>query len=305
MEAESNDCFPSRTFQLLQWISNYSLIGFSLLSFTLFLPTICFEFIDYNIEGASTSRTFDVQVTCVVIALPFLIDALLDKIFGENAYILYRLLLMSIIVVSYAVPLMFRGQESERTIALICSGWVQVTEIFLFTCILRDIVPEYFPIYMSFTLNILVYITHQSFNLSLIGILPRYALIITFQIASLLLFIILAGFAIFSIICLIKEYRISKESIAMWFTTIDSRKRFGISLTIIGGFLLLISITLTGLENLTLSNNNTKLTIELANILWCFFVYCLLSRLFRHELLDMKKDLAIKTEFIKYVSFIL
>lgn len=277
-------------------------------SLTLFLPLIIIGNFDLLLDSEFQHGSLDstITVACsLALVLPLLIDIVLDIFsYGNVAYAGFRFLSIFGVVASAAIALAYQDTICAGAAIQTAYQWGYFLEFTIISSLLYHLLPDYFTYARVIFVNTVIYIWDLIFLLNSISKYNSDTLFTTYFVLFWFMLFIYMGIGLQWFYALWLGYRSSELTLKEWYQTLQSKEQSALALLIAAmsaGMLLIIVFYVIdpAFANANSITSTVWIILIIARSVVCVVTYMIPSRLFRQDLLFAKKDLEVKTEFIK------
>ena len=287
------------------------------LSLLIFTPM--FSMPNYNFETLTNTPFAEsvdsisnriVMYSTVSVSIPLFIDLILDLInfrTSEISNLGYRFLSLFSILIVNALGIAYQHVYNAATLAITLFLWGFYLEFCVVTSFLHFLIPDYFTLPRVLLLNTLLFVMALVAGITLIPSTSQLALRVIFFVAFYLYVAISIGFSLSWLTSLRKQFLQSKLGLFQWLRSLDNNYicvlilLSGLALTLII-FVIIFHVLVPKMPNVADVIQPVHQLVDITRSCLCIFTYVIPYRMFREKLIAARRDLEIKTEFVKYIS---
>ena len=287
------------------------------LSLLIFTPM--FSMPNYNFETLTNTPFAEsvdsisnriVMYSTVSVSIPLFIDLILDLInfrTSEISNLGYRFLSLFSILIVNALGIAYQHVYNAATLAITLFLWGFYLEFCVVTSFLHFLIPDYFTLPRVLLLNTLLFVMALVAGITLIPSTSQLALRVIFFVAFYLYVALSIGFSLSWLTSLRKQFLQSKLGLFQWLRSLDNNYicvlilLSGLALTLVI-FVIIFHVLVPNMPNVADVIQPVHQLVDITRSCLCIFTYVIPYRMFREKLIAARRDLEIKTEFVKYIS---
>ena len=288
-----------------------------LLSLLIFTPMFSVPKYSYaSLDNSSFAASVDsisnriVMYSTVSVSIPLFIDLILDLLnfrSSEISNLGYRFLSLFSILIVNAFGIAFQHVYNAATLAITMFLWGFYLEFCVVTSFLHYLIPDYFSLSRVLVLNTLLFVMAVVPGITLMPFSPQFTLKVVFFVAFYLYVALSIAFSLSWLAQLRKQFLQSKASFFLWLRGLDNNYicvlilLSGLALTLVM-FVIIFHVLVPNMPNVADVVQPVHQLVDITRSCLCIFTYVIPYRMFREKLIAARRDLEIKTEFVKYIS---